>query len=72
VRWVEVVEVDVEVEADAAAALVAAAEAGPVAWEAARLPDRAANAFAPIAGTECRTSLVSRATRGRVQSVARR
>lgn len=58
-RWVEVV----EVEADVAAALVAAAEAGPVAWEATRPPDRAATASVLPAGTECRTSPVSRATK---------
>jgi hypothetical protein len=67
-RWVEVV----EVEADAAAALVAAVEAGPAAWEATRPLDRAATVFAPVAGTECRTSPVSPVTRGRVRSVARR
>lgn len=67
-RWVEVV----EVEADAAAALVAVAEAGPVAWEAARPPDRAAIVFAPVAGTGCRTLPVSLVTRKSAPNVARR
>jgi hypothetical protein len=58
-RWVEVV----EVEADAAAALVAAADVVPAAWAATRPPGRAVTASAPVAGTECRTPLVSLVTR---------
>jgi hypothetical protein len=69
-RWVEVVQV--EAKADAAAVLAAAADVGPVAWVALRLPGRAATASALVAGTECRTSPVSLVTRKSAQSVARR
>jgi hypothetical protein len=66
--WVEVVEAEMVV----AAVLVAAADVGPAAWVAPKLPGRAATAFVPTVGTESHTSPVSLVTRCSAPSVARR
>ena len=67
-RWVEVV----EVETDAVAAVVAAVDVAPVAWGGLRPQVRAASAFAPVVGTECRTLSVSLVISKSAPSAARR
>ena len=57
---------------DAAGVLVAAADAGPVGWEAPRLPGRAVTASVPVVDIECRTLPDSLATRRSALSVVLR